>query len=153
VVISVEILALGRRRGKSREVWGWFKDLLCVVSATLCGEFVGKVDNTAEGAEDRRDYAEIKPGLFNINSATRKAGVRVDNMAFYFLLIPDIDLRVKRFAVLFAALGLHLLIGVLFYIDDPTGMAAASGGSLISFFALLLVSMSLLVFVSARKSQ
>ena len=72
---------------------------------------------------------------------------------FYFLLIPDIDSRVKRFAVLITVLGLHLLIGVLFYIDDPTGMAEASGGSLISFFVLLLISMSLLVFVSSGKSQ
>ena len=71
----------------------------------------------------------------------------------YFLLIPDIDPRVQRFVVLFIALGLHLLIGVLFYVDDPTSMGAASGGSLILFFALLLISMSLLVFISSGKSQ
>ena len=72
---------------------------------------------------------------------------------FYFLLIPDIDSRLQRFVVLFTALGLHLLIGVLFYIDDPTGMGTASGGGLMLFFALLLISISLLVFVSSGKSQ
>lgn len=72
---------------------------------------------------------------------------------FYFLLVPDIDSRVKRFVVLFTALGLHLLIGVLFYIDDPTSMGAVSGGGLISFFLLLLISMSLLVFVSLGKTE
>lgn len=68
----------------------------------------------------------------------------------YFLLIPDIDSRVKRFVVLFAVLGLHLLVGVLFYIDDEAGMERASGGNLISFFVLLLVSASLLILFSYR---
>lgn len=69
----------------------------------------------------------------------------------YFLLIPDIDSRVKRFIVLSTALSLHLLIGLLFYNDDPMGMGRASGGNLISFFALLLISASLLMFVSAKE--
>ena len=69
----------------------------------------------------------------------------------YFLLISDIDSRVKRLVVLFMVLGLHLLIGVLFYFDDPTGMEGASGGSLISFFVMLLISASLLIFVSMKE--
>lgn len=63
----------------------------------------------------------------------------------YFLLIPDIDLRFKRFVVLFTVLGLHLLIGVLFYINDPGGMEGTS-----EFFVLLLMSTSLLIFVSTK---
>ena len=69
----------------------------------------------------------------------------------YFLLIPDIDSKFKRLLVLFTVLGLHLLIGVLFYIDDQAGMARASGGNLTSFFLLLLISASLLIFVSAKE--
>lgn len=69
----------------------------------------------------------------------------------YFLLIPDIDSRFKRLVVLFTVLGLHLFIGVLFYMDDPTGMARASGGGLISFFVLLLISASLLILVSTKE--
>lgn len=63
----------------------------------------------------------------------------------YFLLIPDIDSRFKRFVVLFTVLGLHLLIGVLFYINDPGGMEGTS-----EFFVLLLMSTSLLIFVSTK---
>jgi hypothetical protein len=64
-------------------------------------------------------------------------------------LIPDIDSRVKRFIVLFTVPGLHILVGVLFYIDDPAG--GASGGSLTSFFVLFLISALLLIFVSTKE--
>ena len=66
----------------------------------------------------------------------------------YFLVIPDIDSRFKRLVVLFTALGLHLIIGVLFYLDDPTGM---EGTSVLSFFVLLFISSSLLIFVSVKE--
>lgn len=71
----------------------------------------------------------------------------------YFLLIPDIDSKFRRLVVLFTVLGLHLLIGLLFYMDDQLGMARASGRGLLFFFILLLISASLLIFVSLKSRE
>ena len=66
----------------------------------------------------------------------------------YFLLIPDIESKGLRLGVLSTALGLHVLIGALFYHEEP-----GYGGSLVPFFVLFLISVSLLIYVSTKESQ
>lgn len=64
----------------------------------------------------------------------------------YFLLIPDIESKGMRLGVLSTALSLHVLIGALFYFDE-----AGFSGSLVPFFVLFLLAMSLLVYVSTKE--
>jgi len=75
--------------------------------------------------------------------------------AAYFLLIPDIDSRKSRLAVLTGVIALHLLIGLWSVSDDGAVRRTyqLDPAPVISFFVLFAISIGLLIFFSLRRAS
>jgi len=70
-------------------------------------------------------------------------------------LIPDIDSRKSRLAVLTGVIALHLLIGLWSVSDDGAVRRTyqLDPAPVISFFVLFAISIGLLIFFSLRRAS